>query len=139
VLVVIERYPSLEMLQVAVDNAKVLKDDVTRPALVVAQKIEQKEEAAKLLQKLGIERMKIEIVKATYGAGSTQKDVTDILKKLAGDYPVIVLPKATYTASFAGDPLPGSAKQLKISYKIDGKAGEVSLAENAPVVLPVPK
>jgi hypothetical protein len=30
-------------------------------------------------------------------------------------------------------------KQLKVKYRIDGKDGEVSLSENAMVVLPMPK
>jgi len=42
-------------------------------------------------------------------------------------------------ASFGGDPLPGRVKQLKIQFKINGKAGEASFAENALIILPMPK
>jgi HEAT repeat protein len=141
VLPILERYPSLGTLEVAINATKTpsLKEDATRVALVVAQKVDKKAEAQAMLAKMGLERMKIEIVKAQYGAGSTQKDVTDVLKKQVGEYPVIVLPAATYTASFGGDPVPGTPKQLTIEYKIDGKAGKATFPENTPVVLPIPK
>jgi hypothetical protein len=38
-----------------------------------------------------------------------------------------------------GDPLPGSVKRLKIQYRIKGKVGEASFAENALILLPMPK
>ncbi len=63
---------------------------------------------------------------AEYGAGSTQKDVTEVLRKQAGDLPLITLASSSYNASFGGDPVPGSVKQLKIQYRINGKTGEAS-------------
>ena len=42
-------------------------------------------------------------------------------------------------SSFGGDPAPNAVKQLKIQYKINGKAGEATFAENALIVLPMPK
>ena len=83
--------------------------------------------------------MKLEIVKAEYGVGTTQQDVTAVLRKQAGDLPLITLASANYNASFGGDPLPGSAKQLKVQYRINGKAGEASLAEDAHIIFPMPK
>jgi hypothetical protein len=53
--------------------------------------------------------------------------------------PLITLPSPTYSASFGGDPAPGTAKQLKVQYRINGKAGEASFAENSVIVLPMPK
>ena len=41
--------------------------------------------------------------------------------------------------SFGGDAAPGSPKQLKIQYRLNGKAGEATFAENDVIVLPVPK
>ena len=83
--------------------------------------------------------MKLEIIKAEYGAGAQTKDVTAILRRHAKNYRVVFLPVATYNESFGGDPVPGISKQLKIKYRIDGKDGEVSLNENATVVLPMPR
>ena len=78
-------------------------------------------------------------VKAEYGAGSTQLDVTAVLRKQAGDLPLITLASTSYNTSFGRDPIPGSVKRLRIQYRINGKAGEVSFAENALIILPLPK
>ena len=53
--------------------------------------------------------------------------------------PLITLPENTYNKSFGGDPAPGSTKQLKVQYKINGKPGEATFAEGALIVLPTPK
>ena len=82
--------------------------------------------------------MKLEIVKAEYGAGATQKDVTEDLRRQVGDLPLIALPAPDYNSSF-GDPVPGAVKQLKIQYRINDKEGEAIFAENAAIVLPIPK
>jgi hypothetical protein len=66
-------------------------------------------------------------------------DVTDILRRHARDSPVIVLPGTSYNAGLGGDPAPGVPKELKIQYRLNGKPGEISLRENAMIVLPVPK
>jgi hypothetical protein len=52
--------------------------------------------------------------------------------------PLIALPAADYNSSF-GDPAPGTVKQLKIHYRINGKEGEATFAENAPIIVPMPK
>lgn len=142
VLDVLRRYPSMSSLKMAMKATEVaeLKDDATQATLTIAQKIGGKSvEVADLLKKVALEKVKLEIVKAEFGAGTTQKDVTAVLQKQAGDLPVITLPAASYNASFGGDPLPGAVKQLKIQYKINGKAAEVTLAEDALIVLPMPK
>ena len=65
--------------------------------------------------------------------------MTELLRKQAGDLPVIILASASYNDSFGGDPLPGSAKELKIQYRINGKAGEATFVEDALIILPMPK
>jgi hypothetical protein len=83
--------------------------------------------------------VKIEIVKAEYGAGTSFKDVTTILRKHVHDFPVIILPSPSYNGAFGGDPSPGIRKELKIQYRMADKPGEISFAENATIVLPMPK
>jgi hypothetical protein len=83
--------------------------------------------------------VKLEIVKAEYGAGAKVKDVTAALRKHAKSYRIIFLPDSNYNESLGGDPAPGAPKQLKIVYRVDGKEGEVTLGENAMIVLPMPK
>ena len=142
VLDVLKRYPSTEALKLAVKATQVpeLKEEATQVALVIAQKLGGKGvDVQELLAKVGLDKVKVEIIKAEYGAGATQKDVTEVLQKQVGDLPLITLPSASYNDSFGGDPVPGSAKQLKIQYRINGKAGEASFAENALIILPMPK
>jgi hypothetical protein len=141
VLEVLQRYPSAESLQAAVQAAKIpeLKEDANQAILVIAQKLAAKgTDVSEQLAKAGLEKVKLEIVKAEYGAGSTQKDVTLVVQKYASDLPVVALPDSDFNASF-GDPAPGSVKQLKIEYRINGKRGEATFAENALIVLPMPK
>ena len=117
-----------------------LKDDATQATLLIAQKLGGKGVDVKdLLANAGIDKMKLEIVKAEYGSGATQKDVTAVVQKQVGDLPMITLVSASYNESFGGDPLPGSVKQLKIQYRINGKQAEAAFAEDALIVLPMPK
>ena len=95
-------------------------------------------DVGKLLSGVGLDKVKLEIVKAEYGAGSTQKNVTALLRKHAGNLPLITLSLASYNASF-GDPAPGVVKKLRIQYRIHGKLGEAAFAENALILLPTPK
>lgn len=142
VLDILKRYPTVDNLKMTITLMKVpeLKDDATQAMLVIAQKLSGKGvDVKELLATAGIEKMKLEIVKAEYGSGATQKDVTAVLQQQAGELPIITLVSASYNASFGGDPLPGSTKQLKIQYKINGKAAEASFAEDALIVLPMPK
>jgi HEAT repeat protein len=142
VLEVMARYPSLDMLKLALDATKVpsLKKDATGVSLAIAQKIGGKSvDVKKLLAQIGQDPVKVEIVKAEYGAGTKLKDVTGVLKRHVRDFPLIVLPKSSYNASFGGDPVPGTTKQLKIQYRINGKDGEASFPENATIILPMPE
>ncbi len=141
VLEVAERYPSLEMFKIAANATQkpAIKAEATRAAAAIAQKITgNKSEAQELLKKVGQQLMKIEIVKAEYGAGDQLRDVTKQLNDAAGGLPTIGLKSSKYNDVF-GDPAPGTVKVLKIQYRIDGKSGEVTLPENAPIVLPLPK
>ena len=142
VLEVLERYPSVEMLRLAVEAVKVpsLKDEATAISLSIAQKTRvEPAEMRKLLTHLSYTPTKVEILRAEYGAGKQSKDVTEILRRHVGDFPVIVLPGTSYNAGLGGDPAPRVPKELKIQYRINGKPGEVSLPENAMIMLPVPK
>jgi hypothetical protein len=141
VLEVLERYPTVDMLKVAAEAAKdpALKDAAAGISLVIAQKIGGSADVQKLLAQFGHDPVKIEIIKAEYGTGQKSKDVTNILRKYVRDFPLIVLPSSNYNSSLGGDPAPGVVKQLKIQYKIDGKAGEASFDENATIMLPIPK
>ena len=88
---------------------------------------------------LGLVKANVEIVKATYGAGANQKDVTELVRKQVGGSNVILLPGAGFNAGLGGDPAPGEAKTLAIEYTLDGVAGTVAVPENAEIVLPVAK
>jgi hypothetical protein len=93
----------------------------------------------KLLVQVGQEPVKVEIVKAEYGANGKFKDVTDALRRHVGDFPLIVLPSSSYNSALGGDPVPGVVKQLKVQYRINGKPGEATFPEDAPIMLPTPK
>ncbi|NQU25886.1 MAG: HEAT repeat domain-containing protein [Candidatus Nealsonbacteria bacterium] len=142
VLEVLQRYPDVDSLKIAVAAAKdpALKIEAAATALIIAQQIGGKSGDVKtLLAQVGQDPVKIEIVKAEYGAGVKMKDVTATLRRHARDLPLIVLPSPKYNTAFGGDPASGSVKTLKIQYKIDGKPGEVVLPENATILLPTPK
>ncbi|MCX7424237.1 MAG: hypothetical protein NTW96_01150 [Planctomycetia bacterium] len=151
VLEVMVLHPSVDMLQAAFDAAKEpeLKKDATRTALTIAGKLPLLQTTAspadvqkliqKLMKQLGQPPVKVEIVKAEYGAGDKVQDVTEIVRKAAGQMPLVVLGSPNYNEAFGGDPAPNVPKQLKIQYKIDGKPGEVTLPENATILLPMPK
>ena len=142
VLDVLKLRPSAAGLKLAISATEIpgLKSDATAAALVIAQKVGGKgANVSKLLAGVGLEKVKLEIVKAEYGAGANQKDVTAVLRKQGGDVALITLASATYNASFGGDPAPGVAKKLRVQYRINGKSGEASFAENALIILPMPK
>ena len=83
--------------------------------------------ARDILAKAGIDPVKLEIVKAEYGAGGKTKDVTETLKKCVDGLPLIMLPAGSYNDSFGGDPVPGTAKILKVQYQMNGSAGDVDV------------
>jgi HEAT repeat protein len=142
VLEVLVRYPGKEMRAIAQESLK--NPDLQGEASFVLMAMahggsKNRADFGKALAQASHTKVKLEIVKAEYGAGAKAKDVTTILRRHAESYRVIFLPGTTYNDSFSGDPAPGKSKQLKIAYRIDGKSGEVSLAENAMILLPLPK
>jgi hypothetical protein len=146
VLDVLKLHPNIEALKMvakAMRDVPELKEDATQAALVIAQKIGNKPELAaevrELLDKAGLDKVKLEIVKAEYGADANQKDVTEALQKLVGDLPIITLASPSYNASFGGDPAPNTPKKLKVQYKLNSKTGEATFAENALIIFPTPK
>jgi HEAT repeat protein len=142
VVEILRRYPNIETLKMAVQASKnpELKDDASQAALVIAQKVKNRDaEVKELLASIDLGKAKLEIIKAEYGAGANQKDVTEILKKQATDSPYITLTSESYNQAFGGDPAPDTPKQLKVQYKINDKPAEVSLPENSLIILPMPK
>jgi HEAT repeat protein len=142
VLDVLKKYPNLDNLKLAVKATEdpEIKDEATQVTMAIVQKLGNKAaEARDILAKVGLDKVKLEIIKAEYGAGATQKDVTELLQKQATDLPLINLPNASYNASFGGDPVPNSPKQLKIKYKLNDKEGEATFPEDAIILLPTPK
>lgn len=139
VLEVLKRYPSVGTLRLAAQAADTpaLKSDATAALAVIAGKIGAKDpQVAQLVAKAGMAKIKLEIIKAEYGAGSQVKDVTALIRKHAADSPLVTLPAATYNEAFGGDPAPGVVKQLKIQYRANGKAADAAFAENALILLP---
>ncbi len=142
VLQVLERYPSIDMLKLAIALTEddELKDEAIRVAMSMSQKLGgEAADAQKLLAQIGYGPVKLDIIKAEYGAGAKQQDVTQMLRRLAGDLPLIVLPSSSYNDSFGGDPAPGTVKQLRIQYRMNDKTGEANFPENAIIFLPLPK
>jgi HEAT repeat protein len=148
VLDVLKRYRNLETLRLACKLTRdlpKLNNEATQAALTIARELGDEkhsataDEAKHILSQAKLHKVKLEIVKAEYGAPAKQKDVTKMLQKQVGELQLVSLPSPSYTASFGGDPIPGTPKKLKIEYKIDGKTGNESFAENALVILPMPK
>ena len=77
VLEVLKRYPEHGDAQAGHQGHRrfpSLKDDATQATLAIAQKLGGKgADVSELLSKVGLEKVKLEIVKAEYGAGSTQR------------------------------------------------------------------
>lgn len=144
VLDVLKIHPSLETLQLAVkltQNAD-LRDEATQAAIAIAQKLTGKAPAAKVGEQLaaaGLGKVKLEIIKAEYGSGDTQRDVTEVFTKLAPETQFITLPSPNYNEAFGGDPAPNTVKQLKVQYKLNDKLAEATFPENALIILPLPK
>jgi HEAT repeat protein len=142
VLDVLKLHPSVPGLKLAIEAIKVpaLKDRATPIALIIAEKVGGKGgNVEKLLAGIGLDKVKLEIVKAQYGASTKQVDVTALLRKQAGELALISLASPSYNAAFGGDPASGVVKTLKIQYRMNGKLGEASFAENALIILPMPK
>ena len=142
ILQVVQRYPSVDMLRVALDAAggSVLQEEAAAAAAAVAQKLGDKADLKKLLAQIQKKPIDVEVIKATYGAGDKQKDVTVVLQKYVHDFPLIAMPSKNYNTALGGDPVPGVKKELSVRYKMDGKVGEAVFAENTEVlVLPMPQ
>jgi hypothetical protein len=141
-LQVLERYANADSLRVALaaGDKPELTDDAQRVAMAIVKKLgDSSEIPADLLEQVGLRPVKIEIVKAQYGAGSSQRDVTETLRKQVRDLRLVSLPAANYNECFCGDPAPNVKKTLTIQYRIDDQAGEATFDENAVVLLPMPK
>ena len=141
VLDAVRRTPTMDMLTMVVEAGATpeLREDARIATATIMSKMgEATPEAWTLAGRLGLPKVQLEILRATYGAGDVQKDVTTPLRKVVGNVPLIPLPAAGYNASFGGDPAPGQTKRLLIQYRLDGKPGEASFAEDAVIVLPVP-
>jgi HEAT repeat protein len=141
VLEVLERYPTVATLKIAGRAAKLpkLRDEATRVAMSIGQKLGDTPEAREALAAAGIKPVKVEIIKAQYGAADAQRDVTAVLQQHVTHVPLITLASANYNESFSGDPAPGKPKELTIEYRIDGEPATASFPENAAIVLPMPK
>jgi HEAT repeat protein len=140
VLEVLLRYPSEQMQAIAYEAAEVpaLKEQALLVVMGMASKGINRAELGRALAQAGQKPVELEIIKAEYGAGDKIKDVTAVLRKYAKNYRIIFLPSTSYNESFGGDPASGIVKQLEIEYRINGKKGEVTLRENAMIVLPMP-
>ncbi len=141
VLEVMQRYPSPEMLQLAVEAGKTpsLREEASRVALALAGKVGGGAiDAQALVDLVRQGPLKLEIVEARYGAGDRYLDVTDVVRGSARGLPFVQLPSAHYNTAFGDDPAPGVAKTLTVRYTIDGKVGEATFREDAAIVLPMP-
>lgn len=141
VLEVARRYPDMEMLKLAAKAGaeEELKPEARIAAAAIVKKLpEESAEAYALAKGLGLEKVKLEIVKASYGSGDRQKDVTDVVRKNAGSLALIFIPGDNFNKVFGGDPAPGAEKHLTIEYTIDGKAGTAKIDENGTILLPTP-
>ena len=142
VLDVMKLHPSAEGFSFAVEltNGKEGDKEAGEVATAIAQKLGgQGIDLEKMKSVFEGGAVKLEIIEARYGAGDKLQDVTAIVKKQSGKLPWISLPSPNYNESFGGDPAPGVPKQLRIKYRINDKEGETTLAENALIILPMPK
>jgi HEAT repeat protein len=139
---VLQLYPGRESLAVAVEATRSSRTrfEAIGAALAIARELgDTSLDVRQLVSDADLDRVSLEIIKAEYGAGTTWMDVTTVVGKHAGELPLVILPSGNYNTVFGGDPLPGVAKQLKIVYRINGKQATETFAENAPILLPVPR
>ena len=130
VLEVLLRYPSEEMQAIALEAAKIpaLKEEASLVVMGMTSKGIDRAELGKALAQAGHTPVKLEIIKAEYGAGEKTKDVTAILRKYAKSYRIIFLPSASYNETFGGDPAPRHREAVDdpVPYRRQGRR---SLAE----------
>jgi hypothetical protein len=142
VMDVAARYPTVETLDITIRAKEIpgLRKDASRAAMIIAHKlIEQGADSKQLLAKIGEKPVDVEIVKAVYGSGETVRDVTQALQQQVRGLPLITLSAASFNKSFGGDPAPNMPKELKVQYRMNGKAGDASFPENSVIVLPMPE
>lgn len=142
ILDVLKLHPSPEAFLLAAELAEAaeLKNEATEAVAAIVQKLGgQGIDPERLKTLFGGTPVKLEILEARYGAGESWQDVTAVMRKLSGNLPWVSLPSPNYNQSFGGDPAPGVPKQLRVKYRLNGKEGEVTLAENALILLPLPK
>lgn len=134
------RYPSLKMLTLTVElgQSESLKNEAQAVGMSIARELEPTPEVEKMLAELDIQEVKVEIVRAMYGAEGESVDVTERLRKQVGKLPIIRLANPSYNSNFGGDPAPGKPKSLTIEYRIDGRAGSSEFKENDPIVFVIP-
>ena len=142
VIEVLRRFPSVDGLRLV---AKAGTVEAVNPearaaaAAIIKKLVDVPADLWTAVGPLGLTKATVEIVKATYGAGANQKDVTELVRKQVGGSNVILLPGAGFNAGLGGDPAPGEAKTLAIEYTLDGVAGTVAVPENAEILLPIAK
>jgi hypothetical protein len=140
VLEALRLVPTPDALRLAAEVATdEVRDDARSTAAAILQKMgEPSAEAWELAGRLGLSPAKVEIVTATYGSAAKVKDVTEMVRKRLAGVAVIALGSPSYNSSFGGDPAPGEPKRLVIRYVLDGRPGEATFPEDAPIVLPMP-
>lgn len=136
-----QRYPSEEMLQIAVELSKqpTLTETAQEAGLKIAGKLKRNSQLEDLIEQLDLPRMEVKIVEAVYGAKEQSKNVTNTLSAKASNSPLILLDSANYNSAFGGDVAPGLPKTLNVKYSINGKIGEIEFKENDAIVLPMPE
>ena len=143
VMDIVARYPSYETLAIALrakEQMPEIRKEASRAAMVIARKfIDEGADSKEVLAKIGVKPVDVEIVKAVYGSGDAVRDVTQALQQQVRGLPLITLSAASFNKSFGGDPAPNMPKELKVQYRMNGKAGDVSFPENAVIVLPMPE
>jgi HEAT repeat protein len=144
----LKKYQSLATLQVVAKFTKEfpkLNHEAGQAALFIARDLGDEkhsgsaDEVKDILSHARLEKVKLEIVSAEFGAPSKQKDVTPAVQKAAADSQLLSLSSPSYVTAFGTDPAPGTQKQLKIQYRINGKADDATFGENALIILPMPR
>jgi HEAT repeat protein len=133
--------PTLAMLKLAVEAiaTPTIKPEAMRAAIAIAQKLGDKAAGGReLLARIPLPPVKLEIIKAECGDGKTQKDVTEALRQQAGNSRLMIVPPSVFRGLDGGQ-VRGTAIQLKVRYRINGKPAEASFADASVIVLPMPK
>lgn len=134
------RYPSFFMLKTVAELSSDprVAEQARTTGISIARKIKGIPQVAKMLETMGVENIELEIIEAKYGAGEQQKDVTQMVQAAAGNFPMVVLEKASFSESFGGDPAPGRPKFLSVKYKANGQSASAMIRENMSIILDAP-